>query len=235
MTLSFNDEKNQHLDELASGQLEPRQKKAALFISFEGIDGCGKTTQLQYLNQALKAEGYQTLCLREPGGTAVSEEIRELLLAKEELAIDARTELMLFLAARSQIVVEQIKPALEAGVIVLCDRFADSTMAYQGYGRGLELSEIRELNNFACRGLSPDLTLLLDLSKEQFMARLSKREASEKNRFDNESVEFLSRVHQGFAELAEQEPERIKRVSTARDKELSRQEILRLVMAKLRT
>lgn len=210
-----------------------RPLERGLFITFEGIDGCGKTTHIRYLTETLENLGYSVLCLREPGGTAIGERLRDLLLDKAQTRMEARTELLLFEAARAQIVSERIRPALAAGTLVICDRFADSTVAYQGYGRGLDLDVIRELNAFACAGLVPDLTLLLDLGDAAFQARIARRSDDEKDRLDLESRDFLERTRRGFLELWQNEPDRIKRISTEREKAVTRAEIETLVRLKI--
>ena len=182
------------------------------FITFEGGEGCGKTTQVVRLKEALEAEGIEVVLVREPGGTWLSEEIRRLIKDQDEDAPCDRAELLLFLAARAQLVRNVIRPALEAGKWVVSDRFSDSTLAYQGYGRGLPLDIIRMANDFACDGLAPDLTVLLDVSLETSVARRRKREcATHKtaDRIEREDVEFHARIRRGFEELAAAEPSRI--------------------------
>ncbi|MDO5737856.1 MAG: dTMP kinase [Eubacteriales bacterium] len=202
-----------------------------IFISFEGIDGCGKSTQVRLLAAALEERGHECLFLREPGGTELGEGIRDLLLREFSSQTDPRSELLLFLAARSQIVSECILPALARGEIVICDRFYDSTMAYQGYGRGLPLDYLRDLNSFACRGLKPDMTILLEASEELCAERLAGRK-EEQNRFDLEAQKFRERVRQGFQSLAEAEPARFSIFSTAGKRELTAQTVLQAVLDK---
>lgn len=176
-----------------------------MFISLEGPDGSGKTTQLRRLAAWLKEQGCDVLQVREPGGTALGEAVREILLQGRG-AMDARAELLLFCASRAQLVSESILPHLDAGGVVLCDRFADSTLAYQGYGRGLDIALLRTLLDFATRRRWPDLTLYFDIDAE---AALARRVADgEVNRLDGESIEFHRRVRAGYLALAEQGPER---------------------------
>jgi len=176
-----------------------------MFISLEGPDGSGKTTQLRRLAAWLKEQGRDVLQVREPGGTALGEAVREILLQGRG-AMDARAELLLFCASRAQLVSESILPHLDAGGVVLCDRFADSTLAYQGYGRGLDIALLRTLLDFATRRRWPDLTLYFDIEAE---AALARRVADgEVNRLDGESIEFHRRVRAGYLKLAEQEPAR---------------------------
>ena len=182
------------------------------FITFEGGEGCGKSTQIKRLKEALEKEGVEVLLTREPGGTWLSEEIRHLIKDQTTDAPCDRSELLLFLAARAQLVRNVIRPALEAGKWVLSDRFSDSTLAYQGYGRGLPLDDLRQMNDFACEGLKPDLTLLLDVSPETSCARRRKREAATAttaDRIEKAGDEFHARLRAGFAELAKAEPDRI--------------------------
>ena len=182
------------------------------FITFEGGEGCGKSTQVKRLKEALEREGVRVLLTREPGGTWLSEEIRRLIKDQETDAPCDRSELLLFLAARAQLVKNVIRPALEAGTWVVSDRFSDSTMAYQGYGRGLPLGLLREMNAFACEDLKPDLTLFLDVTPETSAARRAQREAAthtEADRIERAGDGFHARLRTGFAELAKAEPDRI--------------------------
>ena len=182
------------------------------FITFEGGEGCGKSTQIKRLQEALEKDGVEVVLTREPGGTWLSEEIRHLIKDQTTDAPCDRSELLLFLAARAQLVRNVIRPALEAGQWVLSDRFSDSTLAYQGYGRGLPLGDLRRMNDFACEGLKPDLTLLLDVSPGVSCARMREREAATQtaaDRIEKAGDEFHARLRTGFAELARAEPDRI--------------------------
>ena len=182
------------------------------FITFEGGEGCGKSTQVRRLKEALEAEGHEVLLTREPGGTRLSELIRGLLKDEREDPPCDRAELLLFLAARAQLVRSVIRPALDAGTWVVSDRFSDSTFAYQGYGRGLPLDVLRLANDFACEGLRPDLTVLLDVDAETSRARLRTREAATNttaDRIEQAGDAFHARLRQGFLEMAAQEPNRI--------------------------
>ena len=182
------------------------------FITFEGGEGCGKSTQVRRLAAALEGEGVKVLLTREPGGTWLSEEIRRLIKDQATDAPCDRSELLLFLAARAQLVRNVIRPALEEGTWVVSDRFSDSTMAYQGYGRGLPLGLLREMNAFACEDLKPDLTLFLDVTPETSAARRAQREAAthtEADRIERAGDGFHARLRTGFAELAKTEPDRI--------------------------
>ena len=182
------------------------------FITFEGGEGCGKSTQVKRLREALEREGIEVILTREPGGTWLSEEIRHLIKDQSTDVPCDRSELLLFLAARAQLVKNMIRPALEAGKWVVSDRFSDSTLAYQGYGRGLPLGELRQMNDFACEGLKPDLTLLLDVTPETAQARMRGREAATNtaaDRIEKAGKDFHARLRNGFAELAKAEPGRI--------------------------
>ena len=182
------------------------------FITFEGGEGCGKSTQVKRLKEALEKTGVEVLLTREPGGTWLSEEIRHLIKDQTTDAPCDRSELLLFLAARAQLVKNVIRPALEAGKWVVSDRFSDSTIAYQGYGRGLPLDILKDMNNFACEGLKPDLTLLLDVTQETSRARMHRREEATNTTADRIELagdEFHRRLRRGFAELAKVCPERI--------------------------
>ena len=182
------------------------------FITFEGGEGCGKSTQVQRLKAALEQKGVQVLLTREPGGTRLAELIRSLLKDEAEDPPCDRAELLLFLAARAQLVKNVIRPALEAGTWVVSDRFSDSTLAYQGYGRGLSLDVIRAANDFACEGLKPDRTILLDVDPVTSQARMRGREAStntKADRIERAGDDFHARLRKGFLELAAAEPLRI--------------------------
>jgi len=176
-----------------------------MFITFEGIDGSGKSTQLDLLKNYLTEKGRSVIKLREPGGTEFSEAIRDLLLSTD-YDIDALTELLLFDAARSHLVSKIIKPALKRGDVVLCDRFYDSTTAYQGYGRGLDLEKVKTINKTAAAGLIPDITFFLDVSLEVSLKRSNDRES---DRIELAGNDFFTKVRDGFQQIAKSEPDRI--------------------------
>lgn len=185
--------------------------KPGLFITFEGIDGCGKTTQLRLLAAWLRERGREVVETVEPGGTAIGREIRRILLDPANTAIRSRTELLLYFASRAQNVDEVIRPALESNGVVLCDRFTDSTIAYQGCGRGLETDVILDLHRIACGALKPDVTVLIDIDLDTSLARARRRnERTNRNesRIDEESREFHERVRRGYLTLAADEPDR---------------------------
>lgn len=178
------------------------------FITIEGTEGVGKSTNMAFVKQWLEAKGHEVMHTREPGGTPFAEEIRELLLNKREENVDGHTELLLMFAARCQHVYTKIKPALDSGVWVLCDRFTDASFAYQGAGRGLGFEKLRELEQWALQGFKPDLTLMLDLPTEVGLERAQKRGPTD--RFEEEQVEFFNKVRQGYLDIAQAEPERMK-------------------------
>lgn len=183
------------------------------FVTFEGGEGCGKSTQVKRLAEHLRSKGVEVVLTREPGGTRLAELIRGLLKDEREDPPCDRSELLLFLAARAQLVRNVIVPALDSGKWVLSDRFSDSTFAYQGYGRGLPLDSLRLMNCFACEGLKPDLTLLLDVRPDVAAARMRRREAATNTSADRIELAgdgFHSRLRAGFLELAKAEPDRIK-------------------------
>jgi dTMP kinase len=183
--------------------------KKGIFITLEGIDFSGKTTQARYLINLLRKNGLRCLFLREPGGTKLSERIRRILLSKGEIEICPKSELWLYQAARSQIVLEKIAPALKSGMIVVCDRFYDSTTAYQAYGRGLNKDLVEKANLFATDNLRPDLTLLFDLPEKIAFERKMNLERV-KDRLENERLAFFRRVRRGYLELAKVDQKRIK-------------------------
>ncbi len=179
------------------------------FITFEGTDGAGKTTQIQHLSAELRQAGYDICLTREPGGTPISEQIRDILLNPDHSEMAVTTELLLYTASRAQHVSEVIKPALEAGKIVISSRFADAMVVYQGYGRGLDLERINRLNRIATDGVTPDVTVVLDLPVEIGLQRVRKRRGG-LDRLEREKIEFHQRLRDGYRALAEQEPQRIK-------------------------
>jgi dTMP kinase len=181
------------------------------FITFEGMDGCGKTTQLRMLAQSLREQGHAVVETVEPGGTEIGRQIRRILLDPANTAVHARTELLLYFASRAQNVEEVIRPALASGRTVLCDRFTDSTLVYQGCGRGLDPAIVLDLDRIACQGLKPDATILIEIDPETALFRARRRnqrtDASE-SRIDEESFAFHERVRLGYRALAEREPGR---------------------------
>ncbi len=205
------------------------------FISFEGIEGSGKSTQVTLLAQALCSQGYEIVVTREPGGTAVGQVLRRLLLESSSAPLASGTELLLMLADRAQHVQEIVAPALRANKIVISDRFVDSTTAYQGYGRGVELALLTRLNAFACSGCMPALTLVLDLPMAEGLRRVRQRQSGTEgtDRFEAESVAFHERVRAGYLQVARSDPQRVCLLDAARPVEVIHQEILAVVQARL--
>jgi len=189
--------------------------KKGLFITLEGGEGAGKSTQMAYVEECLKKAGKTVHVTREPGGTALSESIRELLLDHRQTAMDADTELLLMFAARAQHLAELIRPALDAGQWVLCDRFTDATYAYQGGGRGIDIKRIEALEDWVQGSLRPDLTLLLDLPIDVGMSRAGER--GELDRFEREQQDFFERVRNTYLNLAEQHPDRYRIVDASQN------------------
>lgn len=195
-----------------------------LFITFEGADGSGKSTQIELIAEWFRARGRETVITREPGGTKASERIREIVL-DPKLPINARTETLLYLAARAEHVARLITPALTAGKVVLCDRFCDSTIVYQGVSRGMDREKIIEINSFATGGLCPDLTFLMDADPEKLAARRVVRGI--KDRFELEGLDFQKKVREGFLALAEAEPQRFRVVDALGSVDEVKERILR--------
>ena len=213
-----------------SGSKQPRRK--GLFITFEGIEGSGKSTQAQALAQYLRDKGFEVIETREPGGTPVAEHIRKVFLrpTRELRPVDPlvpECEVALILAARSQHVADRLLPALEQGAVVICDRFSDSTLAYQGFGRGLPLRELRSLTRWAAKSLTPDATFLFDLPVSQGLRR--RLNSTDVNRLDHETAAFHQRVRKGFLSLARQAPRRIHTINARRSAEAIAQELITLI------
>ncbi len=186
---------------------------SGVFITLEGIDGSGKTTQARLITEELKRRGLEVISLREPGGTKAGEMIRQILLDEKTGEIDPVTELMLFSAARRELVINAILPALNRGAVVICDRFADSTMAYQGYARGIDKTFIENVTRAACQGVWPDITVIFDFPAEVGLERARQRlklEHSDEGRFEMEEREFHGKVRDGFMAIADNEPKRVR-------------------------
>lgn len=195
--------------------------KKGLFITFEGADGCGKTTQMNLLAEYFKKQGREIVLTREPGSKGLGEKIREILLNYDGEVSD-RCESFLFLADRAQNIDTIVNPAVDAGKIVLCDRHTDSSVAYQGYGRGLDIERINMLNNLATNGKKPDITFVFDIDTETSMKRVGK----EKDRMESAGFEFHTKVRNGYLEIAKKEPERIKVIDASKSIEEIHQEVL---------
>ena len=200
-----------------------------LFITFEGADGCGKTTQLKLLAEDLMMRGYDVVITREPGAKGLGEKIREILLNYDGDVSD-RCESFLFLADRAQHIDMIVNPAVETGKIVLCDRHTDSSVAYQGYGRGLPVERIKMLNELAVNGRHPDLTIVFDIDVETSMSRVG----DEKDRLESAGMEFFNRVRNGYLEIAKQEPQRVKVLNAAKSIEEIQKDVKKLVENLLR-
>lgn len=199
-----------------------------MFITFEGPEGSGKSTQIKLAYRALLAFGCDVLLTREPGGTPIGDQIRHTVHEVKNSEMSPVAELLLYSASRAQLVAELIRPSLEAGKLVLCDRFADSTLAYQGYGRRLDLTMLRDITRYATQGLSPDLTLLFDIDVQIGIGRRVTG-GEEMNRLDLESVQFHERVRAGYHELAEQEPRRWKVIDANRPIEALHRDVMSIL------
>ena len=208
-----------------------------MFITFEGPDGSGKTTQLRQLVDYLRTQGYPVFATREPGGTPIGDQIRAVLHDLRNEAMHPHTEILLYAASRAQLVHEMIRPRLDAGEIVLCDRYADSTLAYQGYGHGLDLDTLRTILRFATGGLQPDLTLYLDITPETGLRRRQQaaQTGAEWNRMDAQSLAFHQRVREGYQALIRQEPERWVTIDADDERDAIQARIRAVVMARLPT
>jgi dTMP kinase len=188
-----------------------------MFISLEGSEGVGKSTSLAFVKQYIESLGHQVLITREPGGTALAEEIRSLLLTKRDESVEINTELLLMFAARCQHVEQVIKPALEQGKWVICDRFVDASYAYQGAGRGIAVSKITELEDWCLQGFKPDLTILLDMPVELGLERTKQR--GEADRFEVEKISFFKAIREAYLNRAKNEPDRITVIDASPDLE----------------
>ncbi|HKS43152.1 MAG TPA: dTMP kinase [Blastocatellia bacterium] len=202
-----------------------------IFITLEGMDGCGKSTQIEMLAQALESRRLEIVITREPGGTPVGESVRSLLVSDASVGISAATELFLIVGARAQHVVELIKPSVAAGKIVISDRYTDSTVAFQGHGRGLDLSMIDEVNELATGGFRPDLTILFDLDPAVARSRLNARPMSGwMGAVDEEKLDFHTRVREGYLNLATREANRIRVVEASGSLEETHAKVMSLVL-----
>lgn len=190
-----------------------------IFITIEGPDGSGKTTIINMLAENLQKEGFEVMATREPGGIEIAEQIRQVILDRDNTAMDPRTEALLYAAARRQHLAEKVKPALDNGKIILCDRFVDSSLAYQGYARGLGIDEVYSINQFAIENMMPELTLYFDLAPELGLERINKNKGREVNRLDLENLEFHQKVREGYIILAERFADRIVKIDASRDLE----------------
>ena len=205
----------------------------SLFVTFEGGEGSGKSTVLKQVNEILLSEGHSTLLTREPGGTPISEQIRNVILDKANTSMDPRTEALLYAASRRQHLVEKIWPALKEGKIVLCDRFLDSSLAYQGGARGLGMDEILEVNRYATEGQFPDITLFFDLDPSIGLQRIAANAGREVNRLDLERMTFHEKVRASFQKLASLYPDRYVTIDASQPLEKVVEDSLKAIKAKL--
>jgi len=224
---------------IRAGIIESVSSKRGTFITFEGLDGCGKSTQLERLAEVLRSRGLSIVATREPGGTATGERIRQVLLDVRTAGLDSHAELALMFASRAQHLREVILPGLAAGQVVLCDRFTDSSEAYQGGGRKLGSAAILDLHRILCGGLQPDLTILMD-SDVAFSVESARRrnrdrspDVADESRFESENRAFFTRVHNAYLEIAKREPQRVMLVDARGSAEQTHVKIVDLVLARM--
>lgn len=204
-----------------------------MFITLEGPEGSGKTTAVEAAVKELEARGYQIVRTREPGGTPIAEQIRNVILDKENTKMDPRTEALLYAASRRQHLVEKVLPALKKGKIVICDRYLDSSLAYQGGARGLGIDNILNVNMFATENTFPDLTLLFDITPEEGLKRIAANASREVNRLDLEKLEFHHKVRNTFLELAKRYPERYVIIDASKSREEVAKATLEAILSRL--
>ena len=204
-----------------------------MFITLEGPEGSGKTTAVDYAVSKLEEMGYKIVRTREPGGTPISEQIRNVILDKANTAMDERTEALLYAASRRQHLVEKVWPALKEGKIVICDRYLDSSLAYQGGARGLGVENILNVNNFATEGTFPDLTLLFDIDPKIGLARIAANANREVNRLDLEKLDFHNKVRNTFLELAKRYPERFIVIDASKSREEVAEATLKAMLSRI--
>lgn len=205
----------------------------SLFITLEGPEGSGKSSAIKIIKEKLEELGYQIVMTREPGGTPISEQIRNVILDKENTKMDPKTEALLYAASRRQHLVEKIWPSLKEGKIVFCDRYLDSSLSYQGYARGLGVDEILQVNSYATESTFPDLTLLFDIEPELGLERINKNKDREVNRLDVEKISFHHKVRQGYLELAERFKDRFVVIDASKPLEEVSQIVLNTILNKL--
>lgn len=203
------------------------------FITFEGPDGAGKTTVLQELLPKLQVLGLEVITTREPGGVAIAEDIRKIILDPANTAMDHKTELLLFIAARRQHLVEKVLPPLQEGKMVIIDRFIDSSVAYQGHGRCLDIADIDWLNHYATDGVKPDLTLYFDIDAEEGLARIARNAERDVDRLDMEKADMHRRVRQGYLAILEKEPDRFVKIDASQPLEAVVQDALGIIQERL--
>lgn len=204
---------------------------SGIFITFEGGEGAGKTTAITAILERLEKQGRKVLQTREPGGSIIAEKIREVILDPDHVEMDGRTEALLYAAARRQHLVEKVIPALNEGYIVLCDRFVDSSLVYQGAARGLGFEEVLNINMFATEGMLPDKTVLFDIEPEVGLKRITENRGHEVNRLDKEKMSFHKMVRQAYLELAEKEPQRIEKIDASQSADVVVEKAWKIVQA----
>jgi dTMP kinase len=204
-----------------------------IFITLEGPEGSGKTSAIKSIKPILEEMGYEIVMTREPGGTDISEQIRNVILNRANTSMDPRTEALLYAASRRQHLVEKIWPSLKEGKIVICDRYLDSSLAYQGYARGLGVEEILKVNSYATEGTFPDLTLLFDVTPEVGLARISANSKREVNRLDLEKISFHQKVRQGYLNLAKEFPDRYVIIDASKPQEEVAKQTLAVIKERL--
>jgi dTMP kinase len=204
-------------------------------ITLEGVEGSGKSTLIQYLKELIESIGKRVIVTREPGGIEISEQIRSVILDTENTKMDGRTEALLYAAARRQHLVERIIPALKEGYVVLCDRFIDSSLAYQGYARGLGIDEVLSINEFAIGSFMPNLTLYLDLDPQIGLSRIRKNKGREVNRLDLEEISFHLKVREGYEEVIKRFPDRIVRVDANQELDKVLSDTKQILLEKLKS
>ncbi|MGG4141995.1 dTMP kinase [Paenibacillus algorifonticola] len=204
-----------------------------IFITIEGGEGAGKTTLIEQLAHKMQQQGKAVLTTREPGGIPIAEKIRSVILDRNHTAMDARTEALLYAASRRQHLVEKVMPALTAGKLVICDRFVDSSLAYQGHARGLGMEEVWSINQFAIEGAMPQLTIYMDVTPEVGLARIGQSDEREINRLDLEEIAFHERVREGYFILLEKFPDRIVRVDANQEQGMVLKDVLAAIESRI--
>ncbi len=204
-----------------------------LFITFEGGEGCGKTTVIKAVKEALEKKNIPLHVTREPGGSVIAEQIRNIILDKSNTMMDSRTEALLYAASRRQHLVEIVKPLLEKGVLVLSDRYLDSSLAYQGFARGIGIDEVYSINEFAIDETMPDMTFFLDLKPEEGLKRIAQHRSDEVNRLDLEKLSFHEKVYEGYQLLLKKYPSRIIKIDASKTVEEETEEIVKIILDRL--
>ncbi|MBR3207992.1 MAG: dTMP kinase [Bacillus sp. (in: Bacteria)] len=207
---------------------------SGMFITFEGPEGAGKTTVIRKVYEEMERQGYAVMATREPGGIDIAEQIREVILNEKNTKMDATTEALLYAAARRQHLAEKVEPALKRGETVLCDRFVDSSLAYQGYARGLGIEEVKSINDFAIDGTMPQMTIYFSITPEEGLKRIDANQGREKNRLDMETLNFHQMVREGYEQLIAQSPERFRVVDASQPVQDVFNEVFQLIQDTLK-